>query len=161
MAVQITDENFAQYLSQYTYTVEEHGGDVITDVSEIGDDTVLPGIEVQNGVMTGYIRMSLGVLKAYATNFVSATQSIWNSWFGTNSSTGVQGEWADLKADIQSELNDSAAATTGAEQVNATLEGTTITVTDRNGDSNSVNFATIGNGFLQSISEEDFNYIFT
>lgn len=86
--------------------------------------------------------LSTGVRKVWSTwyastqtawnNFWPAAKNTWESWFGTSSANGVQKEWADLKADAIS-------ATNGAENVNATISGTTLTVTNRAGTSTSVN----------------------
>ena len=148
-------EQVSEALDQLGYSVEQEE-DVISDVSQIDDDVTLPGIRVQGGTMTGYVSMKLAVLKAYLDNTVTAIQNAWNTWFGTSSDTGVQKTWGDwftarstewgtLKVDAQSattRANDAASsaesAIAGAEKVNAGIQGFTVTITDRNGVSRSV-----------------------
>ena len=69
-------------------------------------------------------------LKATINNWYLGIQSAWSNWFGTSDSTGVQKQVKDA-------VDRAGSAATGAENVNATLSGTTITVTNRNGQSNS------------------------
>lgn len=96
----------AEALDELGYSVETEQ-DVIDDVSELNDDVTLPGIRQTGGVMTGYVSMKLAVLYSYLQGRFAAIQSVWNSWFGTDATTGVQGEWGTLKTDAQ-------AATTAA-----------------------------------------------
>lgn len=48
-------------------------------------------------------------------------------------------EWGTLRTDLYQALTDAQTATTGAERVNASLSGTTLTVTNRNGQQSSAN----------------------
>lgn len=92
----VTDEfkaQVAEALEDLGYNVEQQE-DVISDVSEIDDDTVLPGIKVQGGTMTGYIRMKLGVLVDYLDAALATLQAQWTKWF-----TDRQTEWDGLAAD--------------------------------------------------------------
>ena len=134
----------AEALDELGYSVETEQ-DVIDDVSELNDDVTLPGIRQTGGVMTGYVSMKLAVLYSYLQGRFAAIQSVWNSWFGTDTATGVQGEWQILKVDVQTATTNannaasaSTTATAGAERVNAGLQGFTVTITDRNGVSRSV-----------------------
>ena len=86
----------------------------------------------------------------------TGVRSIWNTWFGTSDEEGVQKTWGDwftarstewgtLKIDAQgatTRANNAASsaevATSGAENVNAGIQGFTVTITDRNGVSRSV-----------------------
>jgi len=92
-----------------------------------------------------------GVRKIWTTWYI-AVQSNWASFFGSTSSEGVRGEWGTLKNDVQSATSNANSAASLANQkanladtkateagrVNATLEGTTLTVVNRNGESKSV-----------------------
>lgn len=134
----------AEALDELGYSVETEQ-DVIDDVSELNDDVTLPGIRQTGGAMTGYVSMKLAVLYAYLQGRFQAIQTAWNTWFGTDTATGVQGEWQILKVDVQTATTNANAATTsattatqGAERVNAGLQGFTVTITDRNGTSRSV-----------------------
>ena len=157
MATQITDENLAEYLAQLGYSIEDAQEDTIEQVSELDDDVTLPGIKYQGGVMSGYIHMKIAVLKDYLDAAISTIQTAWNTWFGTSSASGVQKTWGDwftgrqsewdgLKTDAQSATtNANTAATTantaatGASNVNAQLSGNTLTITNRQGQSSSIN----------------------
>ena len=88
----------SEALDELGYAVESEQ-DVIDDVSEINDDLTLPGIRVQSGTMTGYVSMKLAVLVAYLQGRFEAIQSAWNTWFGTDATSGVQKQWADLSGD--------------------------------------------------------------
>lgn len=134
----------AEALDELGYSIEnEH--DVIDDVSQLDDDVTLPGIRVSSGVMGGYVSMKLAILVSYLQGRFDSVKSVWDTWFGTSSSTGVQGEWEILKVESQTattSANNAAiaanTAATGAENVNAGLQGFTVTITDRNGTSRSV-----------------------
>ena len=122
----------AEALDELGYSVETEQ-DVIDDVSELNDDVTLPGIRQTGGAMTGYVSMKLAVLYSYLQGRFAAIQSVWNSWFGTDTATGVQGEWQILKVDVQTattSANNAASASTtataGAERVNAGLQGFTV-----------------------------------
>jgi hypothetical protein len=134
----------AEALDELGYSVETEQ-DVIDDVSELNDDVTLPGIRQTGGAMTGYVSMKLAVLYAYLQGRFQAIQTVWNTWFGIDTATGVQGEWQILKVDVQTATTNANAATAsattatqGAERVNAGLQGFTVTITDRNGTSRSV-----------------------
>ena len=80
------------------------------------------------------------------TTSQTSRNTAWETWFGTSTSTGVQGDWNTLRQDIIAKTNaaDTAAQNANtkaseAERVNATLSGTTITVTDRDGHQNTAN----------------------
>ena len=88
----------SEALDELGYAVESEQ-DVIDDVSEINDDLTLPGIRVQSGTMTGYVSMKLAVLVTYLQGRFEAIQSAWNTWFGTDATSGVQKQWADLSGD--------------------------------------------------------------
>lgn len=86
----------------------------------------------------------------------TGVRSIWNTWFGASDQEGVQKTWGDwftarstewgtLKIDAQgatTRANNAAlsaeSATSGAENVNAGIQGFTVTITDRYGVSRSV-----------------------
>ena len=162
----ITDEfksQVAEALNSLGYKVELEN-DVITDASGLDDDVTLPGIREQNGVMTGYVRMKLAVLRSYLDGMVTAIQTAWNTWFGVTADSGVRRTWTDWFGARQTEWNtyasgitetiqDAESATQAANSaasnadakaseaanVNAQLSGMTVTVTNRNGVSTSVN----------------------
>lgn len=96
----------AEALDELGYSVENEN-DVIDDVSQLNDDVTLAGIRATGGTMTGYVSMKLAVLYQYLQGRFTAIQNIWSAWFGTDATTGVQGEWGTLKTDAQ-------AATTAA-----------------------------------------------
>ena len=97
---------------------------------------------------------SAGVRKTW-NDWISATRSAWTTWFGVDATTagGVQKKWADLDAQARSDHNTavsdhttaqndhtaSEAATTGALNVNAELNGMTVRITNRQGVSREVN----------------------
>ena len=129
----------SEALDELGYAVESEQ-DVIDDVSEINDDLTLPGIRVQSGTMTGYVSMKLAVLVAYLQGRFEAIQSAWNTWFGTDATSGVQKQWADLSGDAVAKTTAANTAATNAntkaaeaERVNAVPNGTYIEVTDRQG----------------------------
>lgn len=62
----------------------------------------------------------------------TGVQSVWTAWFGSDDNSGVRKQVKDAVAAAD-------AATTGAEKVNASLSGTTLTVTNRNGQQQSAN----------------------
>lgn len=86
----------------------------------------------------------------------TGVRSIWNTWFGTSDQEGVRKTWGDwftarstewgsLKVDAQaattranSAASSAEGAIAGAENVNAGIQGFTVTITDRNGVSRSV-----------------------
>lgn len=133
----------------------ENEQDVIDDVSQLNDDVTLPGIRVDSGTMTGYVSMKLAVLYAYLQGRFSAIQAIWDAWYGTSASSegSVQKDWADLRSDILTKTSDANAAAqnantkaaladsmaTEASYVNANISGMTVTITNRNNVSTSVN----------------------
>ena len=134
----------AEALDELGYSIENEQ-DVIDDVSQLDDDVTLPGIRVSGGVMSSYVSMKLAILVSYLQGRFDSVKSVWDTWFGTSSSTGVQGEWEILKVESQTattSANNAAiaanTAATGAENVNAGLQGFTVTITDRNGTSRSV-----------------------
>lgn len=92
--------NVAEALAELGYSVENEN-DVIDDVSQLNDDVTLAGIRATGGTMTGYVSMKLAVLYKYLQGRFTAIQNIWNAWFGTDATTGVQGEWGSLKTDAQ------------------------------------------------------------
>ena len=92
--------NVAEALDELGYSVENEN-DVIDDVSQLNDDVTLPGIRQTGGAMTGYVSMKLAVLYQYLQGRFTAIQNIWNAWFGTDATTGVQAEWGSLKTDAQ------------------------------------------------------------
>lgn len=59
----------------------------------------------------------------FSDTLISGVRKIWTTWFG-----GVQSDWTTLS-------NNATAAIAGAENVNATVSGSTITITDRTGQS--------------------------
>lgn len=80
------------------------------------------------------------------TTLQTSRNTAWETWFGTSTSTGVQGDWSTLRQDIIAKTNAADAAAQNAntkaseaERVNASLNGTTLTVTNRNGQSTSTN----------------------
>ena len=108
----------AEALDELGYSVETEQ-DVIDDVSELNDDVTLPGIRQTGGAMTGYVSMKLAVLYAYLQGRFQAIQTAWNTWFGTDTATGVQGEWQILKVDVQTATTNANAATTSATTASA------------------------------------------
>lgn len=92
----------SEALDELGYAVESEQ-DVIDDVSEINDDLTLPGIRVQSGTMTGYVSMKLAVLVAYLQGRFETIQSAWNTWFGTDATSGVQKQWADLSGEVSAD----------------------------------------------------------
>lgn len=76
----------------------------------------------------------------FSDSIATGVRHIWNTWFGTTTD-----EWNTLKEDVVAKTNAANAAAQNAnikaaeaEKVNATLNGTTLTVTNRAGQSTSV-----------------------
>ena len=155
-------EQVSQALDELGYTVEQQGPeDVIDDVSELNNNVTLPGIRVENNVMTGYVTMKLAVLRTYLSNAITAIQTQWTAWFGLDDTTeggiqktwktwftGRQSEWDVLKTDSQSATSaantaaqNANTATAGAERVNANVSGMVVTITDRNGTQRTVDLS--------------------
>ena len=88
--------------------------------------------------------LSTGVRKLW-NDFWPAAKNTWETWFGTDDDHGVRKQWADLHTqagnDHTQATNDhtaSVTATNEASNVNAQLSGFTVTITNRNGQSSSV-----------------------
>ena len=150
----VTDEfiaDVAEALDTLGYAVENED-DVIDDVSQINDDVTLPAIRVSGGIMGNYVSMKLAVLKTYLDNLYAAILTQWNSWFGTSDSEvgTVRYKWVTIESnattdhstaqsDHSTAANDHTTAQSdhtavaGAENLNVTLDGMIITVTNRNG----------------------------
>ncbi len=118
----VTDEfrqDVLEVLDEVSYH-SENEQDVIDDVSELNDNVTLPGIRRDaQGTLTGYCMMRLSVLVTYISNSFSTALA------------GFTSAWNELRAAVVT-------ATDEAENVNATISGTTLTVTDRDGHSTSV-----------------------
>lgn len=133
MAVQITDENLAQYLAQLSDSLENAEGArgciVVTELDSMKRTLVIPGVNYNedpitnaDAVATQYVQIPFSLLADVLEAMQLATSSTITATNNANSATSA-----------------AQAATTGAEKVNAVLTGSTVTITNRNGISTSVN----------------------
>lgn len=109
----------AEALDDLGYSVENEQ-DVIDNVLQLNDDVTLPGIRQSGGAMTGYVSMKLAVLVSYLAGRYQ---------------TEVKDVWDILEPQLEKAISDTA----GAENLDAQLVGMTVTITNRQGVSNSVN----------------------
>ena len=126
MAVQITDENFEQYLAQYTRALESEGEvkgvTIITNPDSIRNTLTLPGVNYDtnpisnpNARASEYVQIPYSVLSDTLDDMNAAVE-----WMNTYKPQVIQ-------------------ATDEADNVNAELVGMTVIVTDRQGTAHSTN----------------------
>ena len=121
MAVQITDENFEQYLAQYTRALETEGEvkgvTIITNPDSIRNTLTLPGVN--------YDINPISNPNAIARDYVQIPYSA----------------LADTLDDMNAVAERVETAVTEANNVNAELDGMTVIITNRKGQERSVNMA--------------------
>lgn len=104
--------------------------EVDDDVIPVTDDNItimknvtLPGMEYDDaGNFTRYVKAKMSV-------FYTFVQTAWNAWFGTDATSGVQKQWADLSADAVAKTT---AANTAAGRAETAAQNTETAITNAN-----------------------------
>ena len=128
----VTDEFVAQVaeaLDQLGYAAETEEN-IIDSLDNLSENTTLPGIIRENGVLKGYFTFSLPVLKSYVDGKVDPAVASANAATANANTATTAANTATAAANT---------ATAGAEKVNAQINGMTVTITNRQGTSTSVN----------------------
>lgn len=135
-------------------TLDELGAAVDTDieqVSEIDDKVSLPGIRVDsNGNFVSYCLARMTVFQAYVKTKSDEIVAAFNSWFGTSDSTGVKGEWKNIKTDVNTVKTQAQEATSNANT--ATSNANNATSAANSAASNANEKAGLAQGIYNTVS---------
>ena len=104
-------------LDEVGATMNQEGDvEVITQMDDsIADKIMLPGVQKDDsGSFVKYIQASLAIFYNYVKSKADGIASTWDAWFGTSDSTGVKGEWGQLKTEVNNTKSQAQEATTNA-----------------------------------------------
>lgn len=160
------ESNWLEMQEKYGAGIDSGDVDPIDNPSQVDNTITIPVVKLvnayvhgQDNEVQGYYYVPLKLFMDVVQADADAIESAWNTWFGEDSSHGVQGDWASLRVDVttqttaaQTAAGQAAAAstewnntykpqviqaTTEASNVNAMLGSTggivTLTITNRDG----------------------------
>ena len=106
-------------LDEVGATMNQEGDvEVITQMDDsIADKIMLPGVQKDDsGSFVKYIQASLAIFYNYVKGKADGIASTWDAWFGTSDSTGVKGEWGQLKSEVNEIKSQAQEATSNANE---------------------------------------------
>lgn len=132
MAINITDENFYQYLEDGGEAIENRSQVPVMAEDEIDYTVSFPAVKYDKDPSQNSTAKAVDWRQVYFKTF-------WNKILeGYNMSVEATSDLAIIKTETIAAKDAANTAATGAANVNAGLQGFTVTITDRNGQSRSV-----------------------
>lgn len=144
---QSDEEKWLQYAEEYGSPLEDQNKVVVVEEDDIDETMSIPGLQYNIDPTTStratplrYVQLHLSSLFAKIAAMLQTVTNAVSDLAQIKAETNAAKDAANQAAEnVQDAIDDAEVATDGAERVNATLVGATVTITNRNGQSTSVN----------------------